>query len=156
VQLNYYTLITGDGRLMDRSEVADDDVEALRPIVAAGGGDLPGGLKLRVAIVPGESPGGWVFTIYRAYIPLVTCGLAMTPKAADELWPRLLKIGKRATFPMSLGQPPVPWLSVAILSGVARAGMKVVALLGDLEQCIAWTIIAGDNSAASPADTSTP
>ncbi len=82
MQLNQCSLITGHGRLTDRCEVADDAIEAHRPIVAAGGGDLPGGLGLGFVVTPGESAGGWVFTIYGADTPLVTCGLAMTPEAA--------------------------------------------------------------------------
>ncbi len=139
VQLNHYTLITGHGRLTDRSEVADDVIEALRPIVVNDGGDLPGGLGL--VVTPSESAGGWVFTVYHASTPLVTCGLAITPEAAGEVWPCLLEVGKVTGLPILPRQPPVPWLSVAILPGLNLFGMEMWEWLGDLERCIAWTLI---------------
>jgi hypothetical protein len=73
MQLNHYTLATGHGRLTDRCEVADDVIEVLRPIVEAGGGDVPGGLGLRLVLSSGEQPGAWLYTIYRGDAPLVTC-----------------------------------------------------------------------------------
>jgi hypothetical protein len=140
VQLNHYALITGHGRLTDLCEVADDVVEVLRPIVAHGG-DLPGGLGLRLLLSTEKRTGGWLYTIKQRNVPLVTCGLAITQPAADELWPHLLDVAKVVRLPVSVKQPPIPWLSVAILPGIARAGRKIADLFGDLERCVAWTLI---------------
>jgi hypothetical protein len=141
VRLNHYTLTSGHNRLTDRGEVADEVVEVLRPIVAGGSGDLPGGLGLRLILTAGESAGGWLYTIYRGDMPLVTCGLAMTPTAASELWPHLLEVGKVVGFLLLPKPPPVPWLSVATLPGLAFVGKEVRDFVGDLERCIAWALL---------------
>jgi hypothetical protein len=63
----------------------------------------------------------------------------------DVLWPHLLKAGKEVGLPVSDRQPPIPWLSVALWPGLAAAGEEVVGLLGDLERCVAWVLIEGQN-----------
>jgi len=139
-QLSHYTLNTGHGRLTDRCEVADDVLDFLRPIVEAGGGELPGGL--RVMLTRGDQ-GGHMFTVYQGELPLVTCGLAVDGDQGTELWPALLSLAEQLRLPRPKRAPPVPWLSVVILPGLGLVDRDTAMAVADLERCLAWAIIEG-------------
>ncbi|MFH1924682.1 MAG: hypothetical protein ABIP48_32925 [Planctomycetota bacterium] len=134
-QLSHYTLNTGHGRLTDRCEVADDVLDFLRPIVEAGGGDLPMGL--RVMLARGDT-GSYLFMVFHGEAPLVTCGLAVDDDRAAELWPALLGLADQLHVPRPKRAPPAPWLSIVMLPGLAS---ETVSMLGDLEWCLAWAIL---------------
>ncbi len=137
-QIHHYTLNTGDGRLTDRCEVAAGVIAILRPICDAGGGDLPG--NLRIALTRGNA-GGYLYTIYRQETPLVTCGLATAEDQAAEIWPVLVKLAGQLDLPRPPRGPRVPWLSVVILPTLALVDRETCGAIADLERCVAWTLI---------------
>lgn len=137
-QISHYTLNTGHGRLTDRSEVSEETIELLRPVVRAGGGRLPVGF--RVVMSPGEA-GGWLYTIYQREIPVATCGLARTEEQSREVWPYLVDLAERMVLPRPKRAPSVPWLSVVVLPTAGMIDRETLMATADLERCIAWTIL---------------
>lgn len=136
----HVTLNTGHSRVSPRSEVSDDVIAALRPVVRAGGGMLPGPPGYRLVLT--REGRNAAYTIHRvddggAVAPLVTCIVSQTPGVWGAVWPRVTK-GVRTRRP--LVEPALPWLAVDIHPTVAldNASME---WLGDLERCVAWTII---------------
>jgi hypothetical protein len=137
-QIHHYTLNTGDGRLTDRSEVAPEVIDYLRPILDAGGGDVGGGLAVHVH---GGENGGWLYEIRHGGDAVVACGLAVTDHHASGIWPILDDLAQHAKLPHPPRPPRTPWLSVLILYGAAGCDHETLMAVADLERCIAWTLI---------------
>ena len=142
-QLTHYTLLTGDGRLTDRSEVDDLVIDRLRPVVreAAESDDpvaLPGGFRLHLTV----GFGGAMYTLFAGETPAVICGLATTEDAVAGVWPALLERSREQQMPTP-DRPPgmLPWLAILILPTMANLPREIIGQLGDLERCIAWTIL---------------
>ena len=111
----------------------------LTPIVAAAGGPLPGNLGLSLATVP-DCPG--LFTIDLRGTPLVVCGLAEEVEDVKPVWAALVDLADGCGVLVPEVPPRFrPWLSVLILPSIVTASRDIVELLGDLERCIAWTIL---------------
>jgi len=143
MQITHYTVNTGHGRLTDRSEVRDDVIDFLRPIVEAGGGELPMGFSVRID--RGDS-GGWLFTVSVGTVPIVTCGLAMDEPQATEVWARLIGLATTLDLPRPANPPPVPWLSAVILpTAGAVADPGTMMAVADLERCVAWVLVDHDS-----------
>lgn len=136
IHLIHLTLNTGHIRVSPRNEVSNDVIAALQPVVRAGGGLLPGPPGYRMTI--DREGRNAVYTIYRiddggATAPLVTCTLAQEASM------------RTMTMSVQGMAMPVryPWLAVEI-HGSALADPESIGWLGDLERCIAWTIIEED------------
>lgn len=136
--LNHYTLNSGHNRASPRSEVADDVVDHLDPIVQAGAGTLQ---DYYIQITWAQEFGGCVYTFYRGKIPLVTCGLCVRGAAVSEVWDALTKMMTQLGQEKAHDMPPeLPWLADVVLAP-HPAAMQDVGLMGDASRCVAWTII---------------
>jgi hypothetical protein len=155
--LFHYTINTGHGRNSPRDEVADNIIEILRPIVLAGGGNIPG-TEFSLKLTKGRH--GTMFDIDYSDVPIVTCGLAFTRKGVSEIWPVMVELVKtiRDAIARKIGISPkeakhllplpsvvpqaLPLLAV-FLQPIAGflVGLSVLAMAGDLERCVAWTIL---------------
>jgi hypothetical protein len=121
--LIHITLNSGDLRISPRSEVRDDVIERVKPIVAARGGEVAG---LHITMEAAD-----VFTLgWQADAPAVRCYLANEPNAA--LWKRTEGEGS---------EPTGPWLAVRLLPGALQCTTDQIMMLGDAERCVAWAII---------------
>ena len=121
--LIHITLNSGDERISPRSEVSDETVEILKPVVAAGGGEIA---DLYILMEAAD-----VFTLgWQADIPAVRCYLAREPNPA--LWKQAEGQGS---------EPTGTWLAVRLLPGALLCTTEQVMMLGDAERCVAWAII---------------
>jgi len=121
--LIHITLNSGDARISLRSEVPDNAIQMIKPVVAAGGGELAG---LHIMMEAAN-----VFTLgWQADIPAVCCYLANEPNPA--LWKQAEGQGS---------EPTGIWLAVRLLPGALQCSTEQVMMLGDAERCIAWAII---------------
>ena len=121
--LIHITLNSGDARISPRSEVRDDIVAMLKPVVAAGDGKIAG---LHVTTEAAD-----IFTLgWHPHAPAVRCYLAKEPNAA--LWKQTEGEGS---------EPTGPWLAVRLLPGALQCTTDQVMMLGDAERCVAWAII---------------
>lgn len=143
--LVHYTVNTGHTNDSPRSAVGEDIIQMLSPVVRAGRSPIPRFEDYQLWVT--ESPGAVVFTIMRINgEPLILCGLAWTTKGAQALWPDLKEIYDNA-YASVHDQPEasmptrLPWLSVVLFPGCARVNPEHMYMMGDLERCIAWTIL---------------
>jgi len=121
--LIHITLNSGDERISLRSEGRDDIIAMLKPVVAAGGGEIAG---LHILMEAAN-----VFTLgWQADTPAVRCYLAKSPNPA--LWTQTGGQGS---------EPTGTWLAVRLLPGALECTTEQVMMLGDAERCIAWAII---------------
>jgi len=121
--LIHITLNSGDERISPRSEVSDDTIEMLKPVVAAGDGELAG---LYITMEAAH-----VFTLgWQPDTPAVRCYLAKEPN--PMLWKQAQGEGS---------EPTGPWLAVRLLPGALQCSTDQIMMLGHAERCIAWAII---------------
>ena len=121
--LIHITLNSGDARISPRSEVPDNIVEILKPVVAAGDGKIAGMYVTMEAVD--------TFTLgWHPDAPAVHCYLAKEPNAGR--W-------KQAQGESS--EPTGPWLAVRLLLGALHCTTDQIMMLGDAERCVAWAII---------------
>lgn len=151
--LAHLTLNNGHARQSPRSEVGEDTLALLTPLVAAGGGVLPAPFDtyhLTVVREP-EQPGRATFTVAALPEgnPLVTCFCCWQPQGEARFWAFVGAFidGQRRDFlagflPGGMPRRPqaVPWLAVLIWPGLALHP-DAVGWLGDLERCVAWALI---------------
>jgi hypothetical protein len=88
--LIHITLNSGDARISPRSDVRDDVVAMIKPVVAAGGGELAG---LHITMEAAD-----IFTLgWQPDTPVVRCYLAKEPNPA--LWKQTRGEGSEPTGP---------------------------------------------------------
>ena len=141
-ELAHLTLTTGHLRNSPAHEVPPEVIEALAPLVQSGGGPIPK--------CPGWSceitcdAGGAVFHFSKRGIPCILCMLAWDANKAEEQWSLALECtytelldGISTKMPVTL-----PWLAVDILpTCILLCSASDMMLMGDLERCLAWTIL---------------
>jgi len=121
--LIHITLNSGDERISARSEGRDDIIALLKPVVAAGGGELAG---LHITMEAADT-----FTLgWQPGAPAVRCYVAKGPNAA--LWKQTRGEGS---------EPTGLWLAVRLLPDALQCTTDQIMMLGDAERCIAWAII---------------
>lgn len=112
MRLRHLTTTSGHTRSSPRSEVADETLDLLRPIVRQRGGEVSG----LVIEITRADPGAWDYTLrWRGGITAVRC---------DLRWR-----GEDAT------------LAVTLLPGIAACDPDQIHMLGDAERCVAWAIL---------------
>lgn len=141
--LRHLTLDTGDQRDSYRTEVADDVLAMLRPLidravagetVALPAGDPPctitaaAGRDRALLVTVWGPPDG------AQRVPLVTLGVAPSSRASAELWREW--IGRERD-----DRTPAPPWCVAKLQPGLLVYTRAADWLGDLERCIAWAWI---------------
>jgi len=126
--LCHYTLETGDIRRSPRSEVGDDVIRALRPMLACGTYDVPGVDEHTCRV----TTAGRVLlaTVFVGSAPLVTFGCAVDVA------------GLRALCELMHVQPGAdvwaPACLVRVEPSAALVGHDSLHWLGDFERCLAW------------------
>jgi hypothetical protein len=142
--MQHLTLDTGHSLTSPRSGVRDDVVRALKPIVAAGRGDLHG-FHFRVE----QIPGGWRFGISLGKVAngadVVLCHIA-APGGSEAAWQQLQRDRDALALPGALPERPAadPWLSVSFLPAMAEIVFECpdsLRAVGDAERCLAWTLL---------------
>jgi hypothetical protein len=145
--MTHISLNTGDASDQPRSSVSDAAIDALLPMVAAGGGIIPQCAPYAVHIT--REDGCAVFSVHRGDEVLVLCGVAWEQEPAAGLW-RTLEVvyhqlldrpGAIAAQASPEMPSTVPWLGVVLLPSLALTARSDVGWLGDFERCLAWTII---------------
>ena len=121
--LIHITLYSGDARISPCSKVSDDTIAMLKPIVAAGGGEIA---DLDIMLEAAD-----VFTLaWQPDIPAVRCYLAKQLNPA--LWKQTGDQGN---------EPTGRWLAVRLLPDALKCTAYQVMMLGDAERCVAWTML---------------
>ena len=147
--MHHYTFNTGHSRVSPRSEVADNVIEALRPMARTGQYRIPGFGYLSVIVTVTE--GQAIFSILADHkpkpMPVIHGGVAWTEAGRTILERELEKInaagGARVVPDHQIAEkspPGVPWCGVIMFDSVALLGEDVAAI-ADFERCLAWTII---------------
>lgn len=137
--IEHLTLTTGHTRSSPRSEVADDIVEILKPLVASGAGVL-GDTGWSFGMEHG--PGSCCYVIFHGSHRIATCYLAWTPEGAAAVWPLAASLANETGADTPPGPPAhVAWLAVILMPEVMNVSLDVIMEAGDLERCIAWTVI---------------
>lgn len=146
VPMLHYTLNTGHTRNSPRREVCDEVIQCLQPVIEQGG-PVPGTAGLQLTVTKYE--GGALFTVWQR-LPIVSCAVAWTKGAEQELWPGLELIyrdiyGGSSMVNAAKKPAALPWLSVILLPPINELDVESVSLLGDLERCIAWAMFEAKN-----------
>lgn len=152
--LYHLTINSGHARPSPRAEVGDATIAMLAPLIAAGGGRLPGpfaAYAVTLVRVEGE-PDSATFTVERdGRLPLVTCFVFWGAGDGARFWAvvgtRLGQIAasmRPGAMPTRLPRRPSasPWLAV-LLWPTADQDRDALAWLGDFERSLAWALIAG-------------
>jgi hypothetical protein len=143
--LLHYTLNTGHTRHSPRSEVRDDVIAALRPLLAEDGRKPL--LSLEGYVLQTTRGGsGLLCSIWRGAEALAVFGVCATKDAAEGLWNALeqgyLAVTEQPGFRSADFEAPrqpeaVPWCAAAVFAPTVSEAFWI----GDLERCIAWTWI---------------
>ncbi|MET3614753.1 hypothetical protein ABID16_003090 [Rhizobium aquaticum] len=134
--LEHLTLLTGHRRNSPRREVHPQIIEYLKPYVLNGTGKI-GKTAWTLKMVQGACPGSCGFTLHHAGIWLFSCYMAWKTTADLPMWGVVTELSKTSvTKPKT-----VPWLAVHIMPQVVDADLNIMKEAGDLERCIAWTVI---------------
>lgn len=138
----HITLNTGDVRQSPRSEVGDDIIEALQPLLIADGTHkmpVPG-YTLKVSRLGSNL----IATVMQQAVrPFVTIGIATRSTGAARLWQELHKIAP-TTVPHTADMPSAPWCA-ALLHTAVEQDIPATSWLGDFERCLAWAWIEARN-----------
>lgn len=135
----HLTLFTGHLRNSPRHEVPKSVIDKLTPYVMSAGGEIEN-TGWTVKMVQGAAPGSCCFELHHSGLWLFSCYMAWTKSASVPMWEIVKQVSETACpRPKS-----TPWLAVhamplmpMIMSKAPHAIMEA----GDLERCIAWTVI---------------
>ena len=134
--LAHLTMNTGDLVHSPRDQVLPATVAWLAPLVRAGKGE-PAGIPFEVTR---RGEGTALFVIGRP--AAVACGVCWAEDRAAAAWGAMLAVmGVQGVPAAPAGRPPVPWLAVAFLPAMAALPPETLVKLGDMERCLAWTLI---------------
>ena len=153
----HYTTNTGHVAETSRAAIDQHAIDILLPIVDAQEGDL---LELNLGIdimCPLDEqrrrlPGAAYFQIGPAgermtptpYVMAVACWRSEREADAWAQFYQVARIGADAwpDRPAMLAEPPdIPWLAVHLLPTITTLPPATLAVLGDLERCLAWALI---------------
>ena len=149
--LYHLTLSTGDLRESPRSEVGPEAIAALRPLAGTEHGEripVPGDCGLWMSR-RSKIPGGAIVEIGAGDHVVILMGIAWNQARADTMWGSLVDLVRASAardgtlVAPVLRQPPLPWCCVLLGRPQAALPPSIAMMLGDLERCIAWTLIEG-------------
>jgi hypothetical protein len=132
----HLTLLTGHLRESPRKEVYRETIDLLKPYVVSAGGEIAD-TGWTVGMIQGAAPGSCAFTLNHSGLWLVTCYMAWTTSADAPMW----EIVKQRTTTSTRKPKSVPWLAVHLMPSATQVAPQVLMQAGDLERCIAWTVI---------------
>lgn len=148
-KIAHLTLFTGHLRNSPRSEVHRDTIKFLRPYVMGAGGEI-GDTGWTVRMVEGIAPGSCGFTLHHSGLWLLSCYMAWTTAADNPMWDVVKDVSKT-----DLRKPDlVPWLAIHAMPDFPSIWFKAphaIMEAGDLERCIAWTVIETMTGHSTPA-----
>lgn len=132
----HLSLFTGHLRNSPRKEVHRETIEKLMPYVTSAGGQIDD-TGWTVKMIQGAAPGSCCFELHHSGFWLFSCYMAWTTTADAPMWDVVRQISKtRIAKPKS-----VPWLAVHAMPTLMLAPPHAIMEAGDLERCIAWTVI---------------
>lgn len=140
--LRHLTINTGHERLSHRSEIHDQDVDALLPVVDADAGTNPE-TGWTITILH-RSPGwcAWQIGPYRTpYIIAVTC---WDDDAATGAWSYMPALAKAAVVAPDWTPPEcpaAPWLAVVFTPFIRVLPPEEIEAMASIESTVAWAII---------------
>ena len=139
----HYTLNTGHSRNSPRSEVADEVILALAPLLRSGEHDLP--IEGYRAIITIDG-GGLLASVFNGPRPCITMAVAPDDAAADAVWGTIeklyLQIGdmpgfRTADFAAPQRPATTPWCAAFTAVPTAEEAYWIA----DFERCLAWAWI---------------
>ena len=143
MELWHYSINTGHGRWSPRSEVADEIVDVLRPLIVAGNHDTPmEGYRLEVS----QTLRGLLCTMVHGKRPVMSMMVAASQEDLDHLWPTMQEMYHAVTEVPALrsldyiaGSKPdkLPTCIAWPMFATPQEAMW----LGDFERCLAWTFL---------------
>ncbi len=140
------TINTGRTTSEDPSTVTSKALDALRPIIRAGGGTIPRFDAYTVQIT--QTPGGATYSIHRGPDAIVFCGLAWTQEGADISWAKLEKAYAEAldNDVLVFGKIParpaqMPWLAAILLPAIILHAEHDLSWLDHFERCLAFALM---------------
>ena len=137
--LVYLTLNTGHVRNTPIYRVRERDIQALAPLVRSGGGAIPGCPGWSCNITCHSSGAAFNFCLHKT--PIIFCTLAWDAIEAAELWTAAIRCILKFSE-STLNMPAtLPWLAVNLLPSCIYCSRSDIEMLGDLEPCLAWTIL---------------
>ena len=151
--LHHLTLTTGHLAVTLRSEVTDETIDRLLPIVRTDGGYLPEvDLYIDIWRHPAQASilqGVATFQISSGSEPMSTSPLVFgtccwRPELSDEAWGLVLDSYHMFSLPLATSvrdAPELPWVAVALSPMILRELRRRLIVLGDLERCLAWALI---------------
>jgi hypothetical protein len=145
--MQHYTLNTNHTRTSPRDEVALDVLAAMQPLLQPGKHDLDqlNGAFAGYRLVVPVAPTGFVATLYRGAVPLLTMGVATSDRDEEAIWPALealylkiteLPLLRSAGFAAPARPASLPWLAVVLIAPHLCPDWA-----GDFERCLAWAYI---------------
>jgi hypothetical protein len=152
--LTHITLVTGHTAVTARREVRDEVLMRLQPIIDAEAGPVPeAGVYLDFIRPldpkthrPRDGAAAWsILGGLKPPAPLLAqCVVCWKDSISEECWGMIESMQEVSGLPASprTKRPgKVPWLAVVLGAGIVSAPKNTIALLGDLERCVAWTLI---------------
>jgi len=138
--LQHVTLNTGNLVASPRDQVLPKTVRWLAPMVRKGRG-APAGIPFAITN-RGEDTA--LFSIGEP--PVVFCACCWAEDRSAEAWAAMLATMRGLGMTRAPEtRPAVPWLAVLLLPGMAAMPVETVAQLGDMERCLAWTLIKSES-----------
>ncbi|WP_130821732.1 hypothetical protein [Rhizobium ruizarguesonis] len=135
----HLTLFTGHLRNSPRHEVPKNAIDKLMPYVMSAGGEIEN-TGWTVRMVQGVGPGSCCFELHHSGLWLFSCYMAWTNATSAPMWEVVKEITKT-----SLPRPKyTPWLAIHAMPDMPLIMFKAphaIMEAGDLERCIAWTVI---------------
>ena len=144
-KLHHLTIDTGHLAVTPRSDVSDEAIAWLQPIVddEQGLADVLWFDLIRLMGPERRPKGAAACTIHLGHggPALVQCVICWRSEDAETAWTALSIPEIAPVTGRRLSVPSLPWLATKLLPGIESAPQEVVAMLGDAQRCIAWTII---------------
>ncbi|HAE49477.1 hypothetical protein [Tistrella sp.] len=137
--LTHVTIDTRYFRQSSRSEVGDDIIARLLPVVVDGGGAFF--REFDVTILRRDATAA-IYDIEWMDTPFVRCWLCMDRSASDEVWDLATADTAHPPVPTDM---PLPWLATRfghLTETMVHDDLRSIwTQIADLERCLAWTII---------------
>lgn len=136
----HITITSGAVRMASRSAVSSHILPTIRPLIA---GKAQHDYRVRFLDAP---RGGHVFEIDWQQHMIVRCWLCLWRGVGDAMWDAAS--GASLDERVVLERPrSVPWLAAALVPdalGVAVQNPHIIGEVGNLEHCLAWPLIDGE------------
>jgi len=140
--LNHLTIATGHVRKSPRTEVEPNVIAMIRSAISDGSGAL---WNTGWAVFRRDAPdGGYSFDLSSRGNEVARCWIATTQYAADIMWKEAETFPRPSKMPV---RPALPWLAVGLLPdglGALSRNPGLIVELGDLERCVAWSVLPND------------